>query len=452
MHSKRFVGVALAMALVASAFVAPAAHAADFDVMTATYIVPTRHGDVHVKVSHPARDGTIVDGPVVLTYTPYSVNGTSLGTDAFPAADHVPDGYVRAYADVVGTGNSGGCWDYGGKAEQQSAYDLVEWIAKQKWSTGKVAMIGGSYEGTTATMTAAARAPHLTTIVPIAAISSWYGYAYGGGIRYSLNNEYLGHEGPRAVTDEGIDTPLGFDFGFSIPPPVDPQNEDWAARVQSRINPCDRVEHTERGYDDTPDYDAFWKERDYVKDADKIEIPVLIAHNWGDWNVKQDEAWELFRALKTSEKAVMFMGSRWDRHSAPGATDSDTRQTFVKTVRAWLDHYLMGKNNGIDKLPSVITQTADSEAAGKLFYGAPKPKDVHLIAQPSPIVEPGAYAWTLAPNKPSTFFFSAGPEAKFLSGNINTESHSLHHARSNHDWWWFESPMLAKDVRMFGQP
>ncbi|HEV3473519.1 MAG TPA: CocE/NonD family hydrolase C-terminal non-catalytic domain-containing protein, partial [Actinomycetota bacterium] len=149
--------------------------------------------------------------------------------------------------------------------------------------------------------------------------------------------------------------------------------------------------------------------------------------------------------------AVMFMGSRWDRHSAPGATDSDTRQAFVKTVRAWLDHYLMGKNNGIDKLPSVITQTADSEAAGKLFYGAPKTKDVHLIAQANPIVEPGGYAWTLAPNKPSTFFFSAAPEAKFLSGNINTEGHAAHHARANHDWFWFESPMLKKDVRVFGE-
>ncbi|MDQ3962485.1 MAG: CocE/NonD family hydrolase, partial [Actinomycetota bacterium] len=434
--------------------------AADFDVMSARYIVPTRHGDVHLTVSHPARDGTIVSGPVVLTYTPYDVDGSSIGTDLFPAASHVPDGYVRAYADVIGTGNSGGCWDYGGTKEQQSAYDVVEWIAKQKWSTGKVAMIGGSYEGTTANMAAVARPPHLTTIIPVAAISRWYGYAYAGGVRYSYTNEYLGNEGPTAATDEGFDTPLLFDFGFAMPPPLDPTGEDWAARVQSRINPCDRIEHTERGYDDTPDYDGFWKQRDYLKDASKVTIPVLVGHNWGDWNVKQDEGWEFFKALKNSKQAVMFFGSRWAKHGAPGAaTTSATapeeskaaRAVFDKTVKRWFDHYLLGKDNGIDDLPSVISQTADSDGIGKLLYGKPKTTNVDLIAQANPIVQPGGYGWTISPNKPSTFFFGAAPEAKFLSGNVNTESHAAHHSRANHDWFWFESPMLKKDVRVFGE-
>ena len=49
--------------------------------------------------------------------------------------------------------------------------DLQEWIAKQPWSDGKVAMIGGSYEGTTAWATAVMQPPHLTTIVPEAAIT-----------------------------------------------------------------------------------------------------------------------------------------------------------------------------------------------------------------------------------------------------------------------------------------
>ena len=57
--------------------------------------------------------------------------------------------------------------------------------------------------------------PHLTTIIPEAAISRWYHYAYSGGIRYFLNNEN--------PTDEGIDTPLGFDFGFAIRPPPWPR-------------------------------------------------------------------------------------------------------------------------------------------------------------------------------------------------------------------------------------
>ncbi|MDQ4065954.1 MAG: CocE/NonD family hydrolase [Actinomycetota bacterium] len=464
MTSRRLITLAVTLALVAGAFIAPPARAQDgFDVVTKTYIAETRHGDVHVAVSHPARGDKIVPGPVVLTYTPYAVNGRSIASDLFPAADHVPDGYVRVVADVVGTGNSGGCWDYGGKGEKESAYDLVEWIAKQKWSTGKVAMIGGSYEGTTANMAAVARPPHLTTIVPVVAISRWYGYAYSGGIRYNLNNEFLGHKGPGAVTEEGLDTPLAFDFGLAIPPPIDPQNEDWAARVQSRINPCDRVAHTEHGYDfETPDYDEFWLERDYVKDAGKVTIPALVAHNYGDWNVKADEGWNMFHALDNSKHRVMFMGSRWAGHGAPGkpaprtgGDETPSRAAFNKTVRMWFDHYLMGKDNGIDKLPSVITETADgSGEAKKLTYGAPKTRAIDLIVQQAPVTQPGLYQWQMLPSKPITFGFGPGGgenATAFPITNANLESHASHHGQSNHEWFWVESPLLKKDVRVFGE-
>ena len=87
----------------------------------------------------------------------------------------MPRGYARAVADVPGTGNSGGCWDYGGTLERQAGYDLVEWLGTRPWSSGRVGMIGGSYDGTTANMVAADNAPHLATIVPEVAIGRWYG-------------------------------------------------------------------------------------------------------------------------------------------------------------------------------------------------------------------------------------------------------------------------------------
>ena len=122
-------------------------------------------------------------------------------------------------------------------------------------------MIGGSYDGTTATMTAVrgAAVPGLKAIVPIVGISRWYGYAYGDGVRYFLNSE--------VPTDEGLDTPLAFDFGLARTPPTDPSDPLFADKLASRANPCDAAEHTVKGYDETPDYDQFWRERDYRKDA-----------------------------------------------------------------------------------------------------------------------------------------------------------------------------------------
>ena len=145
----------------------------------------------------------------------------------------MPKGYARAVADVLGTRNSSGCWDYGGADEQQSGVDLVNFLAAQPWSNGKVAMIGGSYDGTTATMVAARGedVPGLAAIVPIAGISRWYGYAYGDGVRYFLNSE--------RPTDEGIDTPLAFDFGLARTPPTDPSDPLFGDKLASRANPCE---------------------------------------------------------------------------------------------------------------------------------------------------------------------------------------------------------------------
>lgn len=444
----RIVGALAAVTLIGGLFAAPsaAAAAAPDGATTVSYIVATRHGDLYLEVVHPTSGGKIMPAPMILTLSPYNVLGVA-GNDS---DNWVPRGYARGYADVLGTRNSGGCFDYGGIREKESGYDLVEWIAKQKWNTGKIGMIGGSYDGTTANATAVMRPPHLTTIVPEAAINHWYGYAYSGGIRYFLQNGFLGHQGPGAITDEGVDTPAAFDFGLAVvPAPTDVQNPNWAERVQSSMTPCDEITHTEHGYDDTPDYDKFWVERDYLKDAAKVTIPVLVAGNWGDWNVKQEESWDWFNALKNSEKRVLYMGPTTSGHGTPPDAD------FDKTVNEWMDHYLMGTDNGIEKMPSVVTQTSDLTGAGKIYRGAPKVRNVTLYTQQVPLTQPGEYPWSLLPTKPREYY-GLGPKpddrASFPSTNVNTESHALHHGRSNHDWYWFESPMLSKNLRIFGAP
>jgi X-Pro dipeptidyl-peptidase len=185
----------LALVLMAAAGAAQAA-----EPIFEKYKVPTVDGaEINVEVMRPAGN---LDAPVVLTYSPY--NTLSETTSPNLANDdigqrYLEQGYARAVADVLGTRNSSGCWDYGGLKEQQSGVDLVNFLARQAWSNGRVAMIGGSYDGTMATMTAVrgAAVPGLKAIVPIVGISRWYGYAYGDGVRYFLNSEVPTDEGPR---------------------------------------------------------------------------------------------------------------------------------------------------------------------------------------------------------------------------------------------------------------
>ena len=241
-----------------------------------TLRVPTVGGNtINVEVARPAGDAKV---PVILTYSPY--NSLSEGTTPNLANDdlgqrYLERGYARAVADVLGTRNSSGCWDYGGAKEQQSGVDLVNALAAQPWANGKVAMIGGSYDGTTANMVAArgADAPGLAAIVPELAISRWYGYAYADGVRYLGNSE--------RPSDEGFDTPFAFDFGIARTPPTQrtPQTID---AMRDRMNPCDSAEHTLKGYDSSTEYDGFWDERDYRKDAADFRASTLVAHGWED--------------------------------------------------------------------------------------------------------------------------------------------------------------------------
>jgi X-Pro dipeptidyl-peptidase len=307
------------------------------------YKVPTVGGaEINVEVMRPEGDARV---PVILTYSPYNTlaeyTTPNLANDGL-GQTYVPKGYARAVADVLGTRNSSGCWDYGGADEQQSGVDLVNFLSSQAWSSGKVAMIGGSYDGTTANMVAArgADARGLKAIVPEAAISRWYGYAYGNGVRYFLNSE--------APADEGVDTPLAFDFGLARTPPTDPSDPLFAEKLASRANPCESAEHTAKGYDRTPDYDDFWLERDYLKDADNFRAAVLLAHGWQDYNVKQDEGVRLFEALDRVpfKLAYLFQGT----HQSPGG------DTWDGLLDAFFERTLKGVKNGVDRGPAVLTE------------------------------------------------------------------------------------------------
>ncbi len=378
------------------------------------YKVPTVGGaEINVEVMRPADNP---DAPVILTYSPY--NTLSETTTPNLANDdlgqrYVPKGYARAVADVLGTRNSSGCWDYGGADEQQSGVDLVNFLAAQPWTNGRVAMIGGSYDGTTATMVAArgADVPGLAAIVPIAGISRWYGYAYGDGVRYFLNSE--------RPSDEGIDTPLAFDFGLARTPPTDPSDPLFAEKLASRANPCESADHTVKGYDRTPDYDAFWLERDYRKDAANITAAALVAHGWQDYNVKQEEGVDLYRALTNTPFKRLYM---WQAgHSTPGADN------WQPLLDRFFDHTLLGVDNGVDTEAPVITEgrSATQKSTGFRTETAWPPPGTTETRMPL-------------------------GEGSFTDLGTTTEEQSTRMPGAETSWLFFQGESLAADTRMTG--
>jgi len=287
--------------------------------------------------------------PVILTLSPYHILSKALdrGETDPPApwgSRFVPRGYAYVVADVRGTYNSGGCWDYGGIKERQDGYDLVEWLGgvmtdgepspAAAWSNGRVGMIGASYDGTTANAAAIEQPPHLATIVPISAISRWWGYAYQQGARSTYSGE-------SADIDPPSDTPADFMTVYGVVPPYDRQEaiDGWVPR----FTPCDRVEQTIHGYDPEPDYDEFWVERDYLRLAERVQVPVLVAHGFLDFNVKTWEGTAWFQALP-GEK--MLVAGQWP-HALP------VYSSWVTLLDRWFERWLYEVPNGVEDEPAV---------------------------------------------------------------------------------------------------
>lgn len=135
---------------------------------------PDTHAAVIVGNHIATRDGTTLYAtvykpreqekplPAIFTFTPYNTDTYNDRGNYF--ARH---GYVFVIADVRGRGNSGGDFEPGAH-EAKDGFDVVEWIAKQPWCNGKVAMWGGSYAGMDQWLAASQLPPHLMTIVPVA--------------------------------------------------------------------------------------------------------------------------------------------------------------------------------------------------------------------------------------------------------------------------------------------
>ena len=403
------------------------AHAAD---VFETYTVPTVDGGkISVEVARPEGATNV---PIILTYSPYNtlndpaLPGSNIADDRL-YGEFGPKGYARAYADVLGTRNSTGCWDYGGPKEQQSGVDVVNFLAKQPWSNGRVGMIGGSYDGTTANMVAVRGedAPGLAAIVPQVAIGRWYGYAYQDGVRYFLNSQ--------VPTDEGFDTPLLFDFGFGRTPPnrLDPQSLE---ALQARLNPCDADVHTAKAYDRTPDYDDFWLQRDYTKDGARVRVPALVTHGWQDYNVKQSEGIDFFASLTNApwKKLFVYQGS----HGTPD------HEEYATLLQRFFARTLKGEENGIEREPSVWTEGRTASDVVKLrTEEAWPPPGTRALALP---LTRSGDAGVLGDGA------EASGEDEWSDAATTSEELALQDPSAEQSWRWYVTEPLKEDARIAG--
>jgi putative CocE/NonD family hydrolase len=169
--------------------------------------------ELHWGVKIPLRDGVHLNAtvytpknqpspaPCLFTLTPY-IGQTYHDRGVYFAAH----GYPFLTVDVRGRGNSEGTFRPNIQ-EARDGYDVVEWLAKQPYCNGKVAMWGGSYAGYDQWATAKEFPPHLATIVPAAAPYIGIDFPFTGNVFQPYDEQWLffvsGHASQDKIFGDG---------------------------------------------------------------------------------------------------------------------------------------------------------------------------------------------------------------------------------------------------------
>jgi putative CocE/NonD family hydrolase len=284
-------------------------------------------------VTIPASDGVNLVGdvylpgdgrqrhPAVVDMEPY---GRSTSTD------YVPNGYARVNTDVRGSGKSGGALCLLCLREQQDVYDVVEWIARQPWSDGHVALYGYSYSAITSLLGAALRPPHLDAVVV-------------GHPPTDPYRDVLWHNG---LYDQGFVGQwfAGQTAAQSVGAGPQPQVLDRAQQqfaVETRLLPHDG---------------PVYQERSVLAKMGRIEVPVYVFTGWQDMYSRGDL--RFIDGVAARHKLLVIdpsthhgTGQAGEVGAPYGDGSSDVALSAPPPKGediAWLDRFVKGVHNGIE--------------------------------------------------------------------------------------------------------
>jgi len=236
------------------------------------------------KVLIPMRDGGIVSAtvvkkkdsaarlPALLTVDIYTdpVSATRRAKDA---ADH---GYVGIIADTRGKRLSPDpIVPY--EHEASDGYDIIDWIAKQPWSDGRVGMRGGSYSGFSSWAAAKKLHPALKTIAVSAAAIPGDGLPMANNIFLNANYGWAFYVSDNKLLDEKT---------YNAPERWGRLQQKWFASGEP-YRKIDQIDGTPnpllQRWLQHPSYDKFWQDMiPYKQDFAQINIPVLTITGYYD--------------------------------------------------------------------------------------------------------------------------------------------------------------------------
>lgn len=315
--------------------------------------------DIESNVSIPMRDGIKLAAdlykpraagkhPVILVRTPYKKEMNEL-----QGRFYARRGYVYAVQDVRGRFSSPGKWEPFVN-EANDGFDTIQWLGTQPWSSGRVGMIGASYLGWVQWWAAKDQPQYLKAIIPnVSPPDPFFNipYEYGcffllGAIWWAdvLETEATGDLSGQAMQEIGKKKYARILRELPV--------VDLDKQVLGKKNPYWRtwIEH--------PTNDAYWERASFLDDLESLDIPVFHQSGWFDGDGIGSKLNYLKMRSHGHPNQKLVLGP-W------GHTDQATRRVgdrdfgeaaivdLQRDYLRWLDRWLKGIGNGIEKEPLV---------------------------------------------------------------------------------------------------
>mgnify|MGYP006279355831 CR=1 FL=1 len=276
--------------------------------------------------------------PALIEYIPYRKRDITRERDEINHPYLAGHGYACLRVDLRGSGDSDGVLrDQYLDQEQDDGVAAIAWAAAQTWCDGNVGMFGISWGGFNALQIASRQPPALKAIVAACATDDLY----------ADNMHYMG--GCLLADNLSESTTM---FGHTSCPP-DPAivgekwREMWLHRLaESGVWLDIWLRHQRR--------DRFWKRASVCEDYAAIRCPVMAVSGWTDGYTNA-----VFRLLEHLEVPRQGLVGPWG-HKYPHMGEPGPAIGFLQHVVRWFDHWLKGKENGVDEDPLLRAWMQDS--------------------------------------------------------------------------------------------
>jgi putative CocE/NonD family hydrolase len=240
--------------------------------------------------------------------------------------------YVTVHASVRGTGCSGGEFDlFSTKSAEDGKYIIDQYIAKQPWSNGNVAIVSHSYGGITGFMIAAMQPTHLRALDVSGLIDDMYrGITYPGGVaNYGFPLAWAGAIRP------------AYDLLGGVAPGI--FREEEPDDVANRRQRCANNQLTKRrtvlddpivqGLGDTDN--EWFRVRSLITYARQVTVPTHITGAYQDEQTGPRGPTHLWEQLRAVPKRLILTNgdhNTQNPHSAGPEVWADRK--------AWIDHWM----------------------------------------------------------------------------------------------------------------